>query len=60
MSINFSIFMISLGIGFFLIYVLQPNPTIIIRYPTPENLENIIYTDDSGLCYKYEAKEIKK
>ena len=59
MSINFSIFMITLGIGFFFIYVLQPKPNIVIRYPTPENLENIIYTDDSGLCYKYEAKEIK-
>ena len=52
--------MITLGIGFLLVYVLQPKPNIVIRYPTPENLENIIYTDDSGLCYKYEAQEIKK
>ena len=59
MNINFSIFMITLGIGFLLVYVYQPKPKIVIRYPTPENLENIIYTDDSGLCYKYEAKEIK-
>ena len=52
MSINFSIFMITLGIGFLFVYVLQPKPNIVIRYPTPENLENIILFQNSLVSAK--------
>ena len=60
MNIDLCVFIIALGIGFFFVYVFQPKPNIIIKYPTPENLDDIIYTDDSGLRYKYELEEVKK
>ena len=52
-------FLISFCIGIFLVYISTPKPKIIIKYPTPQNAGKIIYKDNSGLCYKYLAKEVK-
>lgn len=27
----------------------------VLKYPTLENINNITYIDDSGVCYKYKA-----
>lgn len=52
-------FFISLFIGIFFIYISSPPPNIIIKYPTPENTNNLIYKDDADTCYKYIANEIQ-
>jgi hypothetical protein len=52
-------FLISFCIGIFFVYISTPKPKIIIKYPTPQNAGKIIYKDNSGLCYKYLAKEVK-
>lgn len=52
-------FFISLFIGLFIAYLTTPKPTIIIRHPTPENAGKHIYIDNSNVCYKYKAKEVK-
>lgn len=57
-KINPTVFFISLSIGLFLTYISTPYPTIIYKYPTPENCDHIIYKDDSDNCYKYESKEV--
>ena len=52
-------FFISFCVGMFLVYISTPKPRIIIKYPTPQNAGKIIYKDNSGVCYKYLAKEVK-
>ena len=49
-------FFISLSIGLFYVYITTPTPEIIIKYPTPENAANLIFTDDSDNCYKFNTK----
>tara|TARA_Y100000310_G_C20108717_1_gene546112 strand:- start:279 stop:518 length:240 start_codon:yes stop_codon:yes gene_type:complete len=57
-KINWHAFIISLSIGLFLCYITFPQPKIVVKFPTPENAGSVIYLDDSGNCYKYEAKEV--
>lgn len=56
--INPVVFFIALGIGFLIVYVLNPKPTIVYKYPTPENAGKITYLDDEGVCYKYNYEEV--
>jgi hypothetical protein len=52
------VFLIALGVGIFIAYVLLPNPTTIYKYPTPDNAGKVTYIDDTGVCYKYRATEV--
>jgi len=52
------IFFLSLSIGFFVVYIFGPRPTILFQYPTPENTETI-YKDDLNNCYKYDSKRVE-
>jgi len=54
------IFLISLGVGVFIAYILNPNPTIVHKYPTPENSKKLTYVDDQNVCYKYHTQEVPK
>lgn len=49
---------VGLFLGFFIIYATTPPPTVIFKYPTLDNIQNTIYVDRSGQCYKYYAKEV--
>tara|TARA_B110000037_G_C17076890_1_gene488262 strand:- start:576 stop:869 length:294 start_codon:yes stop_codon:yes gene_type:complete len=52
-------FFISFAIGIFLVYLTVPEPKIIIKYPTPDNVNINTYKDHSDTCYKYIANEVK-
>ena len=49
--ISFPVFLLSLAIGLFLVY---------LSSPTPENIDKFIWQDGAGNCYGWEAKEVKK
>lgn len=59
LKINSILFLLALGIGMFFVYISHPEPTIIIKHPTPENAGKIIYQDDAESCYKYKALEVE-
>lgn len=52
-------FFASLFFGLMMCYILTPPPKIIFKHPTPENVDDIIYKDESENCYKYEVDEVK-
>lgn len=52
------VFLIALCVGLFYTYLATPSPTIVIKYPTPDNAGKITYVDDAGVCYKYHVKEV--
>ena len=54
-KINWNLFMISLCVGLFFCYILTPEPRVVIKYPTPENSNDVIYIDNVDNCYKYNA-----
>ena len=56
--INPTAFIISLTIGLFLVYTLNPRPDIIYVYPNPDNVNIIQYKDKSGACFGFNTKEV--
>jgi hypothetical protein len=51
-------FFIAFAVGIFLVYIYSPAKKIIIKWPTPENIEKTVYKDHSDSCYKYKANEV--
>ena len=56
--INIKWFLISFGLGLLLVYCLTPTPEIIVKYPTPENANELVFKDDTKNCYKFNTKEV--
>jgi len=57
--IDFRLFFISLAFGILLTYLYQPTPTIIYVYPTPENVNKIMYKDRANNCFRFKSTEVK-
>ena len=56
--ISLPVFIISLSIGLFYVYISVPNPKIIYVYPTPDNLRNVQFKDRADNCFSFKAKEV--
>lgn len=51
-------FLTGLFVTMFVLYLMFPNPQIIIKYPSPQNNISDVYVDDNNVCYRYYRKEI--
>lgn len=51
-------FFLAFSVGLIFTYLVTPTPTIIIKYPTPENAGKYVYKDKADVCYKYRAEEV--
>lgn len=56
--INFPVFIISLAIGLFFVYVFEDNMRTIYVYPTPENADLIQYKDATDTCFSVKQKKV--
>lgn len=57
--LNFPAFIISLIVGFFIVYISMPDSRIIYVYPTPENVALLQYKDKTDTCFSLEQTEVK-
>ena len=57
-QINFKWFLLSFSFGLLLVYCTMPTPEIIVKYPTPDISNNMIFSDDTDNCYKFKSKEV--
>ena len=57
--INFPLFLISLSLGLFLVYISMPPTQVIYVYPNPDNKDKITYKDKANNCYHFTAKAVK-
>jgi len=46
-------FFLSFAIGLFAIYIFTPPPQVVVKFPSPYNAGNTIYTDEAEQCYVY-------
>lgn len=58
LKVNIFYILLGLFLGFFIIYVTTPQPKVVLKYPTIENIQNTTYVDNAGNCFKYYAKEV--
>jgi hypothetical protein len=56
--INLYVFIVSLAIGIFFVYVLDSNQKMIYVYPRPDNVDVIQYKDITGACYVPRQKKV--
>ena len=57
--INIPVFIISLAIGLFFVYVYQAEKRVIYVYPKPDNVDYIQYKDATGTCFNIKQSQIK-
>lgn len=57
--INLRIFLISFAIGLFLIYIYGPEMKTIYIYPTPENVDKIIFKDHADNCFQFDSYDVE-
>jgi hypothetical protein len=56
--INFKVFLLSLALGLLFVYLSSPTPTVIMVYPTPDNVGRVEYKDNADNCFQFEAREV--
>jgi hypothetical protein len=56
--ISLPIFFISFAIGLFFIYILGPEMKTIYIYPTPENINKVLFKDKADNCFYFEETEV--
>jgi hypothetical protein len=56
--ISLPIFIVSLAIGLLFVYAYGADIKTVYIYPTPENIQSILYKDSADNCYSYQAKEV--
>lgn len=57
--IRLNVFIISLALGLFAVYVTMPDTRKIYVYPTPENVDILQYKDKTDTCFKYKQTEVE-
>jgi len=56
--IDLRIFFFSLVVGLLFVYIVVPETRTVYVYPTPENVDDILYRDKTGQCFKMKEKQV--
>ena len=57
--LNLPIFICSFIIGIVFVQLSSPSNTVIFVYPTPDNIEHLVYKDKADNCFSYNVDNIK-
>ena len=53
------VFILSLSVGIFLVYISTPPSQIIYVYPNPDNEDKIMFKDNADNCFRFTSTEVK-
>ena len=53
-------FFLAFGVGLCVCYMFTPPPTVVVRFPSPNNAGKLVYHSDADeSCYAYNAEKVK-
>jgi hypothetical protein len=52
-------FILAFSIGLFFAYITHPAPEVVLKFPSPTNVDTVTYKDKNGQCYKYKANQVE-
>ena len=58
-KINFKVFVMSLAVGMFIVYLTTKHEKVVHVYPTPENMAKYIYKDNADNCYTFDMERTR-
>ena len=56
--ISLPAFLISFAIGLLFVYIFGPETKTIYIYPTPENVDKILFKDKAGSCFQFQEETL--
>ena len=56
--INVPLFLVSLSIGLFVVYITMPPSQIIYVYPNPGNENKLSFKDKADNCFRFKSTEV--
>ena len=57
--ISLPIFLISFAVGLLFVYLIGPEMKTIYIYPSPENVDKILFKDKADNCFYFEEEYVK-
>ena len=57
--ISVPLFITSLSLGLFVVYISMPPTQIIYVYPNPDNENKLTYKDKANNCFHFTSKEVE-
>ena len=57
--ISVPVFILSLALGLFVVYISAPKSQIIYVYPNPDNEDKVTFKDKADNCFHFSSKEVQ-
>lgn len=56
---HFLTFIIAFSIGILACYIMNPKPQIVLKFPSPQNVGQIVYKDNADNCFAFKADQVE-